>query len=146
MHSPFGAVTRSVQAEAPRLRVAYFSLPINGHVNSALPVLRSLLARGTDVTAYSSDSVATRIAHTGVQMRPYPALLDPAIAAPSHNFIEVAALLARLTEQTMLEFAITELRALQPDVVVSDSMAPWGRLAAELLGLPSVTLTSSFVV
>jgi MGT family glycosyltransferase len=128
------------------LRVAYFSLPISGHVNPALPVLRTLLGRGAEVVAYSSDSVAPRITATGVQLRPYPPQLDPAVAQPSDNFIEVAALLARITEQTMLGFALTELRSEPPDVVVSDSMAPWGRLAAQLLGLPSVTLTSSFVV
>ncbi|MEN0015952.1 MAG: nucleotide disphospho-sugar-binding domain-containing protein, partial [Solirubrobacteraceae bacterium] len=69
-----------------------------------------------------------------------------AVEAPSANFLVVAAMLARLTRDALLADAVATLRAWSPDVVLIDSMAPWGLVAARQLGLPVVTSTSSFVV
>jgi MGT family glycosyltransferase len=45
--------------------------------------------------------------------------------------------IARATED-LLPFAIAEVRRERPAVVISDSMCPWGRLAARVLGTPGI--------
>jgi MGT family glycosyltransferase len=129
-----------------RPQIVYFSLPVRGHVAPAAAVVRELALQHASVLAFSGEATAPLLSGAGAAVWPYPPELEAALRAPSDNFLEVAAVLAELTERVMLPFALERLRSVQPDVVVSDSMAPWGRLAAERLGLPTITLTSSFVV
>lgn len=126
--------------------VAFFTLPITGHVGAALPVIQELTARGVRVDAYTSAAFRDRLEAAGADVVEYPAQGFSAVEQPSANFLAVAALLGRLTRTTLLDHAVAALRARRPDVVLVDSMAPWGRLAAQVARLPVVTSTSSFVV
>jgi MGT family glycosyltransferase len=128
------------------VRVAFFTLPIQGHTGPALPIVTELVRRGAAVHAFSAGRFVAALAAVGAATTEYPSALAGEVEALSANFLVVAALLGRLAESSLLEWSIEALRADRPDVVLVDSMAPWGRLAAEHLGLPVVTSTSSFVV
>lgn len=128
------------------LKVTVFTLPIQGHVGALLPVVRALVDRGAEVEAFTSAAFAARLALAGARVHTYPAAGFDAVEAPSANFLVVAAMLGRLARTSLLALATDALRAQRPDVVLVDSMAPWGLLAARRLGIPAVTSTSSFVV
>jgi MGT family glycosyltransferase len=127
------------------VRVAYFHLPVAGHVNPTLPVMAELRRRGVSVFAYATPSIAAPVAETGVQVLLYPAELESRLAAPPRGIAPVAALLAEQIVY-LLPFALRELERAPVDVVVCDSMAPWGRLAAEIAGVPCVTSSAIFSV
>ena len=52
-------------------KALFLSLPLHGHTNQTLPLVRELVDRGDEVTYYSSDTFAARIAQVGATYRPY---------------------------------------------------------------------------
>ncbi|MBJ7472181.1 MAG: hypothetical protein JHD16_12820 [Solirubrobacteraceae bacterium] len=127
------------------IRVSCVSLPVHGHMTPLLPVLAELVQRGVVVDALVSDEFAAPATATGAAITPYPEWLEQHVERPSDNVFAVAALLATLTADQLLDLTTAYLQRTKPDVVLTDSMAPWGRLAGERLGVPVVTSTSSFV-
>lgn len=131
---------------AEPVRVAFFTFSVPGHLIPALPVIAELVSRGCEVTAFASSSMRASLEAIGARVVAYPAALEVALEHLSDNFLEVAALLGRCTAGGMLDWSIDALQRARPGVVITDSMAPWGRLAAQVLGVGTVTSTSSFVV
>ncbi|MBJ7520835.1 MAG: hypothetical protein JHC84_14150 [Solirubrobacteraceae bacterium] len=127
------------------MRVAFFHLPVPGHVNPTLPVMAELRRRGAEVRAFATPSIADPIAASGATVVLYPPGLEERADPPPPGVPAVAALLAELCEQ-LVPFALEQLRSEPAHVVVCDSMAPWGRLAAEILGVPCVTSSAIFSV
>ena len=127
-------------------RLLYFPLPIQGHLSPSLPVVRALADSGVSVDAFSTQAFAERLRSAGATVHAYPEDLTEHVESPSSNPIRVAALLARLTEHSLLELALDAVDELRPDAVLTDSMAPWGLLAARRRGVPVITSTSSFLV
>ncbi|MBO9532194.1 MAG: hypothetical protein J7513_04375 [Solirubrobacteraceae bacterium] len=127
-------------------RITCFTLPVAGHVTPLVPVVAALARQGHAVRVVADGVLGSRFADVGAAVASYPEDDAALLRAPSPNFLEVAGVLATRTERTLLAAAIEELQRQPADVVVVDSMAPWGRLAAELLGLPAVTSCSSFVI
>lgn len=128
------------------MRVAFTHLPVAGHVNPTLALTRELVGRGAEVVAFASGPVVDDLTAAGARCLLYDPQVD-AIRERSvdASLIRVAGVLAEATE-IALGPLLERLAALAPDVVVHDSMAPWGRLAAERLGLPAVCSTSTLVV
>jgi MGT family glycosyltransferase len=129
-----------------RVSATMFTLPIQGHVAVALPLVRELTDRGVAVEVHTSAAFRERFQAVGATVVEYPPAQFAAIEAPSANFLAVAALLGRLTRTALLDDAVAALHVRRPDVVIVDQMAPWGLHAARRLELPVVTSTVSFVV
>ncbi len=47
------------------------SLPLHGHINPSLPLVRELVGRGDEVVYYSADAFAADIERAGARYRPY---------------------------------------------------------------------------
>jgi MGT family glycosyltransferase len=122
-------------------RIVYVTPPAHGHLNPVLPVLRELVARGEDVACFNTEEFRESIERTGAAFVPYPAteLSSDRISEvlQNGNLANSTDLLLRGAEQ-LLPFTLSELAAAQPDVVVFDSIALWGRMAATRLGLRTV--------
>ncbi len=127
-------------------RITCFTFPVAGHVAPLVPTIGELLRLGHEVRVVGDEILGPRLAAAGATVTHYAPAVAAQLREPSPNFLEVAGVLASLTERTLLGGAIAELRAHPADVVLADSMAPWGRLAAERLGVPAVASSSSFVI
>lgn len=127
------------------MRVAFFHLPVPGHVNPTLPVMAELRRRGAEVRAFADPSIAGPIEASGATVVLYPPGIQEKTEPPPRGVLAVGALLAEISEE-LLPFALQHLRDEAADIVVCDSMAPWGRMAAEVLGLPCVTSSAIFTV
>ena len=127
-------------------RVLCLTLPIPGHVMPLAPVLAELARRGSAVRVVSAPSVDALLASTGAEVVHYPQAASAVMQAPSENFLVVAAALGTLCTDGLVVFACAQAQEFEADVVLLDSMAPWGRIAAERLGLPAVTSSSSFLI
>lgn len=131
----------------PPPRVLCFTLPILGHETPLLPVLTELASRDARVQVVTSEARVATVMEAGCEVvATYPEAFSRAVRAMPENFVVVAALLARWTERVLLAEARRVVRAWAPDVVVVDSMAPWGRLAAMERGIPVVTSSPSFLI
>ncbi len=125
------------------MRVAFVLLPLPGHVNPTLALIAELRGRGAQVAVVASTRMTPRLEAAGAEVVACDELYPPEIANPPEGTVRVGELLLRTTPR-LLDFTLERLRKFGPDVVVHDSMTPWGRLAAQLLRRPSVCSTATF--
>jgi UDP:flavonoid glycosyltransferase YjiC (YdhE family) len=129
--------------------IVFAEMPAYGHVNPSLPVVRELVRRGEQVIYDNTEEFRPQIEQAGATFHPYPAGIltstDIAEATQSGNITKVVGVILRATE-SLLPFMLDELPRQQPDVVVYDSNALWGRMAATKLNLPTVSLMTTFML
>lgn len=130
------------------MKIAWFCIPAHGHTNPTLGLVKALTEAGHQVWYFSFEMFREKIENAGAVFIPCDAYdfemkdkedadrvgKDPAFAAE----LLVSSTLA-LDE--MVTEKITELK---PDVIVSDSVAYWGKLAAMKHGIPYISSTTTF--
>ncbi|MCM3790355.1 glucosyltransferase [Domibacillus indicus] len=129
-------------------KIVFFSIPAHGHTNPTLPVVSELVKRGHEVWYYSFSEFQKKIEETGAKFISCDKFL-PSISEEELNRKvgkDFAALIEMVVDTTIAldEKVCTELRAFQPDCIVSDSLCFWGKLFAKKLGIPYVCSTTSF--
>jgi len=124
-------------------RCLFFGLPVHGHTNPTLPLVRELSRRGDDVIYLSTTEFADTIAATGATFRPYRNAFLPELGAIARRMDELVWLFAR-TSSEVLEEELEDFRALRPDYLITDSVAPWGQWVAQVLDLPVMTSVTTF--
>jgi MGT family glycosyltransferase len=126
-------------------KVLFFGLPLHGHTNPSLPLVRELVARGDEVRYYSTGAFASNIEQTGARYMPYRNDFLSHLEQLPERMDELSWLLMRTTED-LLAHDLETFRAECPDYLVVDSIAPWGQWIGEALGVPVVTSVSTFAI
>lgn len=126
-------------------KALFLGLPLHGHMNPSLPLVRALVERGEEIVYWSSAAFAGRIADAGARFRPYRNGFLADMPALADRTQELAWLLMRTTAE-VLEQELPDFRQEQPDYVITDSVAPWGQWVGQVLRLPVVTSISTFAV
>jgi len=124
-------------------RALFLSLPLHGHVNPSLPLVRGLVGRGDSVTYVGTAAFRPAIEATGATFWPYQ---NPYLASMSELPLQpeaIAWLLIRTTGE-VLEHELDDFHALAPDYIVADSVAPWGAWIGALLEVPVIGSVSTF--
>jgi len=126
-------------------KALFLGLPLHGHTNPSLPLVRALVERGDEVVYFSSEAFAARIQQAGARYRPYrnAFLADP--RQLSERTDKISWVLMRTTGEVLAN-ELHAFRAESPDYVISDSVAPWGQWVGQLLGVPVVTSVTTFAV
>jgi MGT family glycosyltransferase len=126
-------------------KALFLSLPLHGHVNPSLPLVRALVERGEEVVYVSSEPFAARIQQAGARYRPYrnAFLADP--GELSEHTDKISWLLMRTTSEVLAD-DLDAFRAERPDYIISDSLAPWGQWVGEVLDVPVVTSVATVAV
>jgi MGT family glycosyltransferase len=120
-------------------KALFLSLPLHGHVNPSLPLVRELVARGDEVVYVANARFTARIEEAGAR---YLAYRDPYLSEGLSTLPERTERIIWLLTETarrVLETELDTFRSERPDYIITDSVAPWGRWAAEILGVPLVT-------
>ena len=125
------------------MKALFFGLPVHGHMNPTLPLVRELTRRGDEIVFFSSDEFATRIAATGARYRPYRNTFLPELGTVARRLDELAWLFMRTSSEVLAQ-ELDAIRAERPDYVLTDSVAPWGHWIGEILDLPVVTSVTTF--
>jgi MGT family glycosyltransferase len=125
-------------------KALFLGLPLHGHTNPSLPLVRALVDRGHEVVYFSSEPFAAAIQQAGAQYRAYrnAFLADPRQISETDK---LSWLLMRTTGEVLAQ-ELDAFRAERPDYIISDSVAPWGQWAAQLLDVPVVTSVTTFAV
>ena len=126
-------------------KALFLSLPLHGHTNPSLPLVRELVTRGDEVIYYSAGAFAAKVEQTGARYRPYRNAFLADITRLPERMEELSWLLMGVTED-LLAHDLESLRAERPDYLIADSIAPWGQWLGEALGVPVVTSVSTFAI
>jgi MGT family glycosyltransferase len=114
--------------------IAIVNSPYTGHLVPATRLGAVLAGRGHRVIAWGMEHTRHEIEAAGLEMR---VLAPEPERPPVGDWAQVADLLATAAAHVS-ESLIEQMLAEHVDLVVHDTMAPVGRLAARWLGLPTV--------
>ncbi|MFJ1751241.1 macrolide family glycosyltransferase [Streptomyces sp. NPDC088116] len=135
--------------------IAFFILPVPGHVNPTLGVAEELVARGHRVTYALSEDLAGRARLVGAGTVTYPMDKERFLAqmvprqdsdeyTDEGEYVRVLEWLLDMTRRTLplLEARFSEDR---PDVIVNDPSSHWsGRLLADRWDIPVIRSTPTY--
>jgi len=127
-------------------KILFFNIPAYGHVNPTLPVVTELAKRGHHVLYYNAETFEQAVKGTGAEFRSYPdsSTSEADLAKRIHNLVTVTIFILEESLR-LLPFLLEEIKREKPDVVVFDSIALWGMVAARLQNVSSVASISTLV-
>lgn len=130
-------------------KIVFFCIPAHGHTNPTLGVVRELVERGHEVLYYSYNSFKEKIEEAGAQFVACDDFdaeqhLDPKDAVRVGKDLAFSTRLLVDTTLALDDMVCREMERLQPDCIVADSMAVWGKAVALKLGIPFVSSTTTF--
>jgi MGT family glycosyltransferase len=124
-------------------RIVFFGLPLHGHTNPTLPLVRELVSRGAQVAYYSNESFAEKIKLSGGFFRDYHSKSLSDIANIPEHMERMPYVLMTAVKDVIGE-ELARVRDEAPDLIIHDSVAPWGKCIAQLLGIPAVSSVTTF--
>lgn len=130
-------------------KIVFFCIPAHGHTNPTLGVVRELTKRGHEVWYYSYNAFREKIEACGAKFIPCDSY-DAELNLNPKDAVRIGKDLAFsthiLTETTLAldDMVCHEMKKLNPDCIVADSMAVWGKAVALKLGIPFVSSTTTF--
>ncbi|MBQ6623854.1 MAG: glucosyltransferase [Mogibacterium sp.] len=130
------------------MRVAWFCIPAHGHTNPTLGVVKKLTEAGHQIWYFSFEEFREKIESAGatfISCDGYDFEMEDKDNADRVGKDKVFAtellVSSTLALDDMTSHAIEEIK---PDIVVSDSVAFWGKLVAMKHNLPYVSSTTTF--
>ena len=130
-------------------KIVFFCIPAHGHTNPTLGVVRELIERGHEVIYYSYNLFKEKIEAAGARFVACDDFnaeqhIDPKDAVRVGKDLAFSTRLLVDTTLALDDMVCKEVERLQPDCIVADSMAVWGKAVALKLGIPFVSSTTTF--
>ena len=130
------------------MKIAWFCIPAHGHTNPTLGLVRELTAAGHQIYYFSFEMFREKIEQAGavfIGCDGYDFEMEDKENADRVGKDKAFATELLVSSTLALDDMTTEkVRAIRPDIVVSDSVAFWGKLVAMKHGLPYVSSTTTF--
>ena len=130
------------------MKIAWFCIPAHGHTNPTLGLVKELTDAGHEVFYFSFEQFRAKIESAGahfISCDGYDFEMEDKENADrvgkDKAFASELLVSSTLALDDMTTEKITEIK---PDIVVSDSVAFWGKLVAMKHGLPYVSSTTTF--
>ena len=130
------------------MKIAWFCIPAHGHTNPTLGLVRELTDAGSGVYYFSFEMFRDKIESAGavfIGCDGYDFEMEDKGNADRVGKDKVFATELLVSSTLALdEMTTKKLGEIRPDIVVSDSVAFWGKLAAMKYGAPYVSSTTTF--
>ena len=130
------------------MKIAWFCIPAHGHTNPTLGLVKALTESGHEIWYFSFEEFREKIEAAGanfIACDGYDFEMEDKGNADRVGKDKVYATELLVSSTLALDDMTTRtLEKIKPDVVVSDSVAYWGKLAAMKHGLPYVSSTTTF--
>ena len=130
------------------MKIAWFCIPAHGHTNPTLGVVRALTDAGHQIFYFSFEIFREKIEQAGAVFIPcdgYDFEMEDKENADRVGKDKVFATELLVSSTLALDEMTTRMVGeIGPDLIVSDSVAFWGKLVAMKHGLPHVCSTTTF--
>lgn len=130
------------------MKIAWFCIPAHGHTNPTLAVVKELTSTGHQVFYFSFEMFRHKIEQAGADFigcDGYDFEMEDKDNADRVGKDKVFATELLVSSTLALDEMTTEkIGEIKPDVIVSDSVAFWGKLVAMKHGIPYVSSTTTF--
>lgn len=130
------------------MRIAWFCIPAHGHTNPTLGLVKTLTEAGHQIWYFSFEEFRTKIESAGatfIGCDGYDFDMKDKDNADRVGKDKVFATELLVSSTLALdEMTSQAIEDIKPDIVVSDSMAFWGKLVAMKHDLPYVSSTTTF--
>ncbi len=130
------------------MKIAWFCIPAHGHTNPTLAVVKELTAAGHSVYYFSFEMFREKIEQAGAKFigcDGYDFEMEDKGNADRVGKDKVFATELLVSSTLALDDMTSEkIAEIRPDLVVSDSIAYWGKLAAQKHRIPYVSSTTTF--
>lgn len=130
------------------MKIAWFCIPAHGHTNPTLGLVKALAEAGHKVYYFSFEMFRAKIENAGatfISCDEYDFEMEDKENADRVGKDQAFAVELLVSSTLALDGMVTEkIAVLQPDVIVADSIAYWGKLAAMKHGIPFVSSTTTF--
>lgn len=125
------------------MNIVIFNVPTSGHVDPTFPLAAELVKRGHQVSYFLTPEYQQKVLATGANFLETPGISEGYFDEVSRLFnpLRLAAQLLS-TSVDLLPQLSKQLGELEPDLVIYDSMCPWGRIGARLAGVPAIASMS----
>ena len=128
-------------------KIVFFCIPAHGHTNPTIEVVRELTKRGNEVYYYSFEEFREKIENAGAKFISCDEYI-PVLRKEDEKKIgrDFSALIEMVVDTTIaLEDKVCkELKEINPDCIVSDSLCFWGKLFAKKMGITYICSTTTF--
>ncbi len=126
-------------------KVLFFGMPLHGHTNPSLGLVKELAARGERVVYYSFPEFKEKILAAGARYRETPEAgqvtgLESIAERLSYVYLAILQAAEKITGA-----CIEIIKNEKPDYLIHDSLAAWGKFAAAATGTPSVASITTFL-
>ena len=130
------------------MKIAWFCIPAHGHTNPTLNLVKELTSSGHEVFYFSFEDFRERIEQAGavfIGCDGYDFEMEDKENADRVGKDKVFATELLVSSTLALDEMTTEkIGQIKPDLIVSDSVAFWGKLVAMKHGIPYVSSTTTF--
>ena len=130
------------------MKIVWFCIPAHGHTNPTLGVVKELTAAGHEVYYFSFEMFREKIEQAGavfIGCDGYDFDMEDKENADRVGKDKAFATELLVSSTLALdEMTTRKVEEIKPDLVVSDSVAFWGKLVAMKHGLPYVSSTTTF--
>ena len=130
------------------MKIAWFCIPAHGHTNPTLGLVKTFTEAGHQVWYFSFEEFREKIERTGatfIGCDGYDFEMEDKENADRVGKDKVFATELLVSSTLALdEMSTRMIREIRPDVIVSDSVAFWGKLVAMKHQLPYVSSTTTF--
>lgn len=130
-------------------KIVFFCIPAHGHTNPTLGVVRELVSLGHEVLYYSYNMLKEKIENTGAKFvscddYDMEQKLSPEDGARLGKDLAFSTKILVDTTLALDDMVCSQIKKLQPDCIVADSMAIWGKCVALKFGIPFISSTTTF--
>ncbi len=130
------------------MKIAWFCIPAHGHTNPTLGLVRALTDAGHEVFYFSFEMFREKIENAGatfIACDGYDFEMEDKENADRVGKDQAFAVELLVSSTLALDEMVTEhIARIRPDLIVSDSVAYWGKLAAMKHRIPYVSSTTTF--
>ena len=130
------------------MKIAWFCIPAHGHTNPTLGLVKALTESGHRIYYFSFEMFREKLENAGAVFIPcddYDFEMDDKENADRVGKDPAFAVELLVSSTLALDGMVTEkIAEIQPDVIVADSVAYWGKLAAMKHGIPYISSTTTF--
>lgn len=128
-------------------KIVFFCIPAYGHTNPTIEVVRGLTSRGHEVWYYSFEEFRKKIEGVGAKFIGCDEYL-PELRPQDEKKVgkDFSAMIEMIVDTTIAldKKVCNELKEINPDCIVSDSLCCWGKLFANKMDITYICSTTTF--